>query len=313
MRRYALLLFVAIVALAPAAAVAQETERDGGLALRLGGDYMVGEADVVEAAIVVDGDADVAGHVEDLLLVVNGDADVSGTVDGTVVMINGTLRVADGGMVNDVSLIRSDLEEAPGATVAGEVNEATQWGLWASGAIILFGLAFWVAMTFAVLVGALVFAAVAGRQLSEGSRLMSDAPGQSILSGIIAFVGLPIVAVFAMLTIIGIPLGLGMLLFLLPMLSFLGYIVAGTWLGRLILSRTVARGDGGHPYREALVGVLILQLAVLIPGLAPAVFVVGSVWGTGALAYTAYRNLRRWGGDIEREASPPPPQPAPGE
>ena len=52
----------------------------------------------------------------------------------------------------------------------------------------------------------------------------------------------------AMLTLVGIPLGLGVLLLVLPALWFLGYIVAGARLGTLILHRDDAAQR--RPWRQ---------------------------------------------------------------
>ncbi len=309
-RLFALLLAILIASL-PAAAAAQQEDDRGGLALRINGDFTLAEDERLSALVVINGDAVVAGTISDFMLVINGDATVSGTVERDVTMINGTLTLEPDAVVDDVSLVRSDLVEEPGATVTGDVTRTTRWIFLSTGALILVGIAFWVAMTFTVLVAGLVFAAVAGRQLSQAASLMTDRAGQSILSGLIVLFGLPIIAVFAMLTIVGIPLGIGMLLFLLPALTFLGYIVAGTWLGSLMLSRTPAGGFSERPFAQAVAGLLVLQIIILIPGVAPLVFIVGGVWGTGGLVYLAFRNLRGAGGTPPSAPAPAAGQPAP--
>jgi hypothetical protein len=108
---------------------------------------------------------------------------------------------------------------------------------------------------------------------------MTGKVGQSILTGFIVLVGVPLVAILFMVTLIGIPTGIGVLLFLGPALLFLGYLVAGSWLGRLVLSRAPG-GPGG--LRATLLGLLILQLILLVPGLGWIVFPLGGIWGTGA-------------------------------
>ena len=89
-------------------------------------------------------------------------------------------------------------------------------------------------------------------------------------------------------TIVGAPIGLGALLLVLPALAFLGWIVAAIWIGDWILGRS-----GGpraeRPYAAAVVGVLVLALA----GIVPFVSAIATLFGFGAL-------LR------DRVADPPP-------
>ena len=66
-------------------------------------------------------------------------------------------------------------------------------------------------MTIAALLGGLVFAAVAGRQLSTATEVLTGELAYSILGAVAVWIGLPIVAVLAFITVVGIPLGLGLL------------------------------------------------------------------------------------------------------
>jgi hypothetical protein len=145
-------------------------------------------------------------------------------------------------------------------------------------------------MAVAAWVAGFGFAAVAGRQLEEAAASLTARPGQTILAAFIVAIGLPVLAVIAMVTVIGLPLGLGMLTFLLPALAFLGYIVAGAWLGRLVLGR--AGRATHHPYLEVFLGLLILQVVVFVPFLGLGALVLLSLWGTGGLAYLAWRAVR---------------------
>jgi hypothetical protein len=81
----------------------------------------------------------------------------------------------------------------------------------------------------------------------------------TILGVVFVWVALPIIAALAIVTLIGLPLGLGVLIFLLPALWFLGLIVAGTRLG-LAIVKVSGRESGEHPYLASFVGLLILQL-----------------------------------------------------
>lgn len=310
MRRLTLLVLVLCLAALPSTALAQEDADDeGGLLMRFNGDVALPQGDSTQALIVLNGDADIAGEVREFLLVVNGDIRVSGTVSGEITIINGTLTLESTARVNNISLIESELQEEPGSVIAGETSTRSRWSGWFTGAVILFGFLFWVAMTIAVLVAGILFAAVGSRQLGEAGRLMGERVGPSILTGVITMIALPILAIIAIVTLIGIPLGVGVLLFLWPALAFLGYIVAGTWLGSLMLRRTPL-GSRDHPYAPAILGLLVLQAVMLIPWFAPLVFLLGSIWGTGALVFMLFRNFRDRDGHEETGTPPPIGEPA---
>ena len=100
--------------------------------------------------------------------------------------------------------------------------------------------------------------------------------------GLIFLVGLPIVAVLALITLVGIPFGVGLLLGLW-LIYTVGY-VAGAWLvGRLVLrpprGRVVA----------FLAGLAILRLLALVPILAGIVGFVAVVLGLGAVVVAVWR------------------------
>lgn len=294
MRRPLLLLVVLLIAGLPAAASAQDetdSTRDG-LVIHLNGDYTLPAGERADSVAVINGNANIEGELDGGLVVINGDSRVEGAVAEDIFLLNGTLTLGPDSEVNDIRLVNGDLVEEPGATVLGSVDDEVAWYSWSVGAALLFGLAFWFAATIGVIAAGLLFAAVGGRQLYAATRLMTDSAGQSILAGIIAMIGLPIVGVLILLTIAGIPLGIGILLFLLPAIVFLGYLVAGAWLGSLIIERTPATDSPRRPFASVALGLLIFQVLLLIPGVAPLIFLVASVWGAGGLLYLAWLGFR---------------------
>jgi hypothetical protein len=98
----------------------------------------------------------------------------------------------------------------------------------------------------------------------------------------------PLAAVLLMITVIGAPLGVGVLLGALPLAALLGYLVAGIWIGDWLLGRVSHGGPEVRPYRAAIVGVLILQVLGVIPALAA----LASLFGLGAVLLFAWRTLR---------------------
>jgi hypothetical protein len=94
--------------------------------------------------------------------------------------------------------------------------------------------------------------------------------------------------VLAVITVIGIPLGLAILAFVLPLLAVAGYLVVGIWIGEVILSGRRPGAAPERPYMAAVVGILALAVISLIP-------VVGglvSFMGFGAVVLLLWRNFR---------------------
>ena len=204
MRRLLILTLTLLVALLPAAALADSDEK-GGFSIRVNGDYRLPAEEEVEVLFVVDGNAEVAGTVHGALVVVNGDATVSGVVDGNITIVRGELELTDTAVVDDVQLIRSDLTRAPGATVRGDIDESDGW--WA-GWSIFFGIILLLGLAVALFVVAIGFALVGGKQLGEAATALTGKPLQTIVAGIVTVIGLPILAVLAMATLVGIWVGL---------------------------------------------------------------------------------------------------------
>jgi len=271
----------------PNIALAQGATTNDDVLIRIDGPITVGPNETAGTVVVVRDHADISGIVKHDVVVVDGDATVSGTVEGSVTVISGTLNLQPAGRVaGDVELIRSDLNRASGSTIEGSINRSNfDWSGWN---LLLLSIYFWISFTIIMVVAGLIFAAVGGRQLTSAGNLIAEKTGGTILAAIIIGIGVPIVAIVAMLTGVGILFGIGLLLFLMPALWFFGYIVAGTKLGSVILRR--ARSD--HPYLAALLGLILLQIIGLIPFLGGAITFIAGILGTGALVLLAWNAWR---------------------
>lgn len=281
----------ALLALVPAVAFAQGPDRpaDREFTLKINGDYRVTPSEHVGTVVVIRGTAVVDGTVEDTLVVVDGDAVVHGTVTGDVVVVNGTLTLAAGSTVRNVITYRSDVARDPAASVTGSVNERSEFSLgWVP---VVFGIVMWVGATIALLVAGALFAAIGGGQLRAGASAMTERVGPSILAAVALFIGVPVAAVIAIVTLVGAPVGIGVLLFVLPALTLLGYLAFATMLGTVVLRTAVAGAVAAHPYREVLLGLVLLQLFALVP-LGGFVLGIGAAWGAGGLALVGWRAAR---------------------
>ncbi|MBX6342037.1 MAG: polymer-forming cytoskeletal protein, partial [Thermomicrobiaceae bacterium] len=300
-RKIAMLVVSLALALLPAIALAAEgSPSRGELLLRVNGPVNIGPNETHEAVIVINDDATVNGTITGALFVVGGDAVVAGRVGGDVTVVRGTLTLAPTARVKNVSVIRGDLVRDPGATVTGTVSKSDlvidAW-VWS-----VFSALVWFGMTLVILAAGLIYAAIAGRQLKATGDLIVEEPGPTLLAAALLWIAMPILMVVAVATIIGIPFGVGYFLIILPVLWFIGYLVAGTQLGRTVLR---ARGEGERPYVAAAVGLLILQVVGLVPVAGVIAFLAGVV-GAGALGLMAWRS---WRGPRTRPAAPPMPTP----
>ena len=61
--------------------------------------------------------------------------------------------------------------------------------------------------------------------------MITKQPGETLLFGLAGLFVIPIVAILAMITVIGAPLGLAILLMVWPAAAFAGYLVAAIWIG----------------------------------------------------------------------------------
>lgn len=289
MLRRVLIVFAVLLALLPAAVSAQAPDDDEPFdtLIRVNGPVHVAAGETAQGVVVISDNALIEGTV-DFLVVIDGDATISGTVENQVYIVNGTVTLTDGAWVGEeVLLYNADAVEAAGATVGGGIHD--EWGGFTITRGVWFGL--WLSMTVAVVAAGLLFAAFGGRQLQGAADTVAHQPGPTLLTALILWVAVPVLTVLLMATIVGIPLGIGILVFLLPALWFIGYLVAGAAVGTAIVKARRA-GEMEHPYLPVLVGLLIFQVIALIPFIGGTIAFFAGLVGGGALVYRAWTAFR---------------------
>jgi hypothetical protein len=118
--------------------------------------------------------------------------------------------------------------------------------------------------------------------------LISRQPGTTFLVGV-AGIFVPILLVVGLfLTVLGAPLGFGILFGLWPLVAFLGWLVSGIWIGDWILRRSTSEPVRERPYLAAVLGIVILQLLAIWPFLP----MIASLFGTGAVIRLAWQTFR---------------------
>jgi cytoskeletal protein CcmA (bactofilin family) len=267
----------------------------------LTGGLVVAEGETVKTAVVFNGPVRIEGTVSQSLVVFNGRTEISGTVDEDVVVFNGRVTVRSGAEVGGDLFSREDAEIEDGATVRGDVGAVpTRFDFedtWFPGRI-----AWWIGYTVSTLVLGFLLLLFAPRLDDAIVGAFRNRRGASIGFGIALFFLIPIAAVLLLVTIVGIPLGLFVLL-ALALLYTVGYVAGAHALGRMLVKRT------SSALPAFLAGLGILRLIAFVPILGGVTWLVASVVGLGILGVAA--RSRSSTAMVNEPAAPPPPPPSP--
>lgn len=274
---------LALVAVAPAAGAQVEVDDEPDNLVVITGRAEVREGETVDNVFIVDGPVIIDGTVRDAVVALSGDVLVRGTAREDVVAVDGRVFIGDSGRV------QGDVVSPRRPVVEGDGRLDGSWERWNprswSGAV---GVAGWLAVWLAFTVSTLILGLLLGLLAPRGAAAVDDATragfGPVVLWGIIVGIGLPIVAALAMVTLVGLPLGLALLL-ALGLIYGIGY-VAGAW----VLGRRVA--GGASPILAFLAGWGILRVIALVPFLGGLAWLAATVVGLGALV-VAGRRARR--------------------
>jgi hypothetical protein len=289
---------LSVLAASPAFAQGQDPAGDNADQIVLTGRLLVAADETVDAAVIFNGPALVEGTVRDSLVVLNGDAEVTGTVRQDVVVLNGDLVVRSGAEVGGDLVTQSSPQVEDGATIRGaQKSVATEFNIDEIG----FGgrVVWWIGYSVSVLILGLLLLAFAPQLFQAVRDTVRARLGASIGWGLGLFFLLPIGSVLLLVTVVGIPLGLSLLL-ALAFIYTLGYVVATVAVGNLIMRTSSSR------WVVFLVGWIALRLLALIPVVGGLLWFLGSVWGLGLLAVAIHGRST----DTPAVATPPMP-PAP--
>lgn len=290
MRRLSLVttaVVILLALLAPVALAAGPVTSTGSVVVSVNGTMDLPAGTSVDTVVVVDGTATISGDAQ-TVVVAGGTATLTGATVDELVVVDGRVDLLGGTSVGDVSTWRGTVTQDPAATISGRTT-TFETDL-AALAILLVPLvlAFTVGMAIAAVVAALVVAAFAARQVREAEAQITGRPGHSLLAGIAGTVLLPIIGGLLLLSVIGAPIGLALLLGILPVLAFLGWIVAAIWVGDWLVARSRGQREPGRPYRAAILGVIVLSIASIVPF----VSTIATLFGFGALLLVGWRILQ---------------------
>ncbi|HSD79512.1 MAG TPA: hypothetical protein VLB47_02585, partial [Solirubrobacteraceae bacterium] len=198
-------------------------------------------------------------------------------------------------------------DEAPvlakGARVGGTISHE-DWADASSGWGWLGGLAWWLAVSVSTLIVGALLVWLAPGALYATERAVRERLGATVGWGVAIAIGVPLLAILALVTLVGIPFGVALLLAAIPVL-LVAYATTAWIVGRRVLGSRSA-----SPWAALLAGWGILRLLALIPAVGALVWLAATVVGLGALAVALWR-ARRPGAPAATPEGPAPASPAP--
>ena len=282
---------VALLVLVPAVLAAGPLPQTGRVLLSAGGDITLPAGEHADAVIVLNGTATILGEAN-TVVAIDGAANLLGARTESIIAVRSPIEIGPDTVVQgDVMALDSLVHQTGNAEVAGGVKDLASFlfgvGLVLAPALILL----WIGFGLAGIAAGVLLAGVAARQVRDAEALIRQEPGQTLVAGIAGLVAIPVVAILLIITVVGAPLGLGILVMGWPLLALVGYLVAGIFIGHWALRQTARDREGERPYLAAAVGVLILEAVALVPVLS-LVAAIASLFGFGAVLRLGLRSLR---------------------
>lgn len=269
------------VGLAAPASAATPTDAGQEDVVVVSGEAFVPEGEIVHDVVVFHGSALIEGTVRGNVIAFDAPVTVSGTVENGIVVFRGLLRIEAGADVSgDVYADRFTV--AQGATVT-DIRDVRGFGwMFAKGFGFVASLAVWLAVTLSVLLLGMIVVWLGPRVIDATVVSARTGTGPVIGWGLGLFVGLPVLAVAATATLVGIPFGIGLLLGL-AMIYALGHTASAWILGRVLVPEPHGRAAA------FLAGWAILAGSSLVPWVGGVVWFAATVFGLGAIAVAGWR------------------------
>jgi hypothetical protein len=264
-------------------ALAQDREKLDDFVV-LSGEAVVPEGTAWDTVVIFNGDADISGEVGDVVAF-NGNVIVVGTVGGDAVSFNGKVLVRSSGVIRGDAVAGRGVTIDQGGTVEGEIRGNPGAFFRRPFPYVIGWILAWLAVSVSTLALGLLLLLLAPRALEAIDAAWRGRRGAAFGLGLALLIGLPILGVLALLTLLGIPFGVGLLL-ALAFLYALGYVIGSFVAGRLIV----------RPPRSALVAFLvgwaILRGIALIPFVGGIVGAIATTIGLGATILAMWRARR---------------------
>ena len=273
---------VAFAVLWPAAALAQPTtSAEPADQVVLSGDVLVPRGAVVGQVVVFSGSATIEGVAQGDVVVLDGPVTIAGQVGGDVIALHGPIRLLATAQVTGDVRAGGNLIAVDGAQVTGEVRRDVGFTL-SGPAEVLGALLVSAAMAISILLVGLLLILLAPRGAERTAEVIRTAPLATAGWGLVLTICVPIAAIAAAATIVGLPFGLALLLGL-GLLWLVGQAAVTYAIGRLIVR--APRSRVGALFAGWGIGAAI----GLVPFLNVVWWTLGSIAGLGAILVAAWR------------------------
>jgi cytoskeletal protein CcmA (bactofilin family) len=270
-------MLLAVMALAaPAAGAAAASGNAESAIVVISGDVTVARGQVVDGVYVVNGDTRIAGEVAGDVIVLSGDVIVSGRIDGDLFTAGGTAHLLPSAEVTgDVDYGDEHPRVALDARVHGDVSKQDSPDIGGAFSGITRFL-IWLAVTLSLLVFGALLLLVAPRAADALDARSRERLGPTIAIGIAIAIVLPLIALIAAITIVGLPFAIGVGLALVP-LGTVAYLVSAYTLGRRMVE------PPRHRMLSFLAGLGALRIAAFVPILGTIVGIAALIFGLGLI------------------------------
>jgi hypothetical protein len=268
-------LLAAVTVLGAAAPAFAQAPKEEDAIVVISAPVTVDRDQVVDGVFVIDGDVTIEGTVSGDVFVISGKTLIEGVVEGDVIAVSGPTEVAAGAEIEgDLRWGDEEPVVSPQATIGGEINDEG-WSDTLDVLPLVGAIAFWVGVSVSALILGIFLVLVTPR---AADAVLTQARERLLLCvgfGLAVFVGLPLAILLASVTLIGLPLGIALLLSLLP-LAAIAYVTTAWALGRALVK------EGGRVV-AFLAGLAILRALAILPVLGALVGLAAVIVGLGLL------------------------------
>jgi hypothetical protein len=251
------------------------------------GDTVIGREALIGGVLAFSaGQMEMLGNVTWDLTGSAGTLILGGHVGGNAELQSGSLEVLpDARIEGDLRYTAPERVEVPAGVVGGEIyyNMVSDRNSGIGAFVVLW----WIASFLALVLIGLVLLAIWPDRTQRLARKTSDNPGRAFLTGLLVVIAAFVVSVSLMLTIIGIPFGL-IILVLTIILLYLARIITGLWLGKWMFAKV---GRVQRPWMELVFGLFVLLLVSAIPVIGWLVSLAATLIPVGNLAEETRRRF----------------------
>jgi cytoskeletal protein CcmA (bactofilin family) len=251
-----------------------------------GGSISLGSAGQIAGnATFAGGEVVVRGGIGGYLQAGGGRVYLDGLVGGDVEVAGGSIELGPNARIEGRLRYTSqnEISRADGAEVKGGIERLASDEA-ARARFSRFGGGLGVTWSLGLLVAAALFAGMLPGLASQLGDTLRQRFGWSLLTGFIALVGIPVVALILLVTLIGAPLAVAAMAGYLALL-LTGYVASGVGAGNLALRRWRPERAASTAWRigAAAVGMFVIVLLGQLPWLGGLVGIVALLLGMGAL------------------------------